>query len=230
MIDYIKSAELNNMGVSEFKAYVDKYPKSQKRVILVCDECGKERNSTMGSCHKLCRSCSQHKNWASKEMRDKQSKTTTEYYKSHPEARKKHSVRMKEYFKADPKRAEHHSETIKKYFSDPANAAAHSITMKKYYVDHPEAREAARLKAVEQWSNQDARRTASEIRSSSTAVMEILKNMHGGNDIIKHHYIYDNNDLSKYTTEMTRSNHAILHWNMRKSGIEVPHINIGGAI
>ena len=47
-----------------------------------------------------------------------------------------------------------------------------------------------------------------------------------GQLLVKHHYIYDHNDLSKYTTEMTRSRHSRLHMLMRKAGIIIPHINI----
>jgi len=52
----------------------------------------------------------------------------------------------------------------------------------------------------------------------------------GGNDIVKHHYIYDHNELLKYTTEMTRSKHAKIHAAMRKEEIVVPHINNRGNI
>lgn len=47
----------------------------------------------------------------------------------------------------------------------------------------------------------------------------------GGNDMVKHHYIYDHSDLSKYTMKVTRSKHAKIHAWMRKAGIVVPHIN-----
>ena len=50
--------------------------------------------------------------------------------------------------------------------------------------------------------------------------------MRGGNDICKHHYIYDESDLSKYTMKMTRSAHTRLHHNMQISGIKVPYINM----
>jgi hypothetical protein len=41
-----------------------------------------------------------------------------------------------------------------------------------------------------------------------------------------HHYIYDFNDLNKYTIEVTRSEHSTIHNNLRRIGLEVPHINI----
>ena len=47
-----------------------------------------------------------------------------------------------------------------------------------------------------------------------------------GEQMIKHHYIYDFNDLDKYTIEVTRSEHATIHHNIRRAGLEVPCINI----
>lgn len=50
--------------------------------------------------------------------------------------------------------------------------------------------------------------------------------MRGGNDILKHHYIYDHANPEKYTMKITRSKHAKIHMWMRRSGIKVPHINV----
>lgn len=55
----------------------------------------------------------------------------------------------------------------------------------------------------------------------------IFEMMRGGNDIVGHHHIYDHDDLSKYTIEMTRSQHGRLHRNMHLLGLKVPHINTG---
>ena len=49
----------------------------------------------------------------------------------------------------------------------------------------------------------------------------------GGDDLVNHHYIYDESDLSKYTMEMTRSQHMSLHRNMQLLGLKIPHINTG---
>lgn len=54
----------------------------------------------------------------------------------------------------------------------------------------------------------------------------VIANMYGGNDIVNHHYIYDHNDLTKYTTKTTRSIHTKIHRAMQKAGIIVPHINM----
>lgn len=52
-----------------------------------------------------------------------------------------------------------------------------------------------------------------------------IETMRGGNDIVTHHYIYDESDLSKYTVKMTRSDHTSLHNILKGLGYKVPHIN-----
>jgi len=41
-----------------------------------------------------------------------------------------------------------------------------------------------------------------------------------------HHYIYDHNDLSKYTIKISKSDHTKLHNLLQKLGYMIPHINI----
>ena len=47
-----------------------------------------------------------------------------------------------------------------------------------------------------------------------------------GQQMCKHHYIYDFNDLTKYIIIVTRSEHMTIHQNLRHAGLEVPCINI----
>lgn len=79
-----------------------------------------------------------------------------------------------------------------------------SIAKKKFYKGHPEAKQQIREIVQAFYDNMDD----------------------PGKQIVKHHYIYDESDLTKYTTEMTRAKHAQIHAAMRKEGIIVPHINI----
>jgi len=74
----------------------------------------------------------------------------------------------------------------------------------KFYKEHPEAVQKIKETVQKFYDNMDA----------------------PGQQIVKHHYIYDHNDLTKYTTEMTRATHAKIHMAMRKEGIKIPHINI----
>lgn len=53
----------------------------------------------------------------------------------------------------------------------------------------------------------------------------IYEAMRGGNDIIMHHWLYDDADLSLYTMPMTRSEHTSMHRRMQLDGYKVPHIN-----
>lgn len=50
--------------------------------------------------------------------------------------------------------------------------------------------------------------------------------MRGGHDLVRHHYIYDESDLSLNTIQMTRSDHTSLHNVLRKLGYIFPHINV----
>ena len=43
---------------------------------------------------------------------------------------------------------------------------------------------------------------------------------------LRHHYIYDHANPSLYIIEMKISDHGKLHKQMRKNGIEIPHINV----
>ena len=47
-----------------------------------------------------------------------------------------------------------------------------------------------------------------------------------GLEMCTHHYIYDFNDLTKYTIEVTRGEHTTIHHNLRRAGLQVPCINI----
>lgn len=50
--------------------------------------------------------------------------------------------------------------------------------------------------------------------------------MRGGNDIVKHHFIYDHNHPENHTVEITRAKHISHHAWMKRVGLEVPHINM----
>jgi hypothetical protein len=50
--------------------------------------------------------------------------------------------------------------------------------------------------------------------------------MRGGDDIVKHHYIYDHADLSLNTVQMTRSDHMSLHRLLQKLGYIILHVNV----
>lgn len=62
MIDWNKSAKLHDMKVDELKAYFEKFPKSQRKIMAICDDCNKKRCLQYRSYHNLCLTCSNTRN------------------------------------------------------------------------------------------------------------------------------------------------------------------------
>lgn len=67
--------------------------------------------------------------------------------------------------------------------------------------------------------------TRRKISEANTGENHGMYGIRGGNDMVKHHMIYDHGNLTKNIMTMTRSMHARLHQLFRKHGIEIPHIN-----
>lgn len=122
------------------------------------------------------------------------------------------------------------SKKMIEYYRYPKNRDAASERTARYFEDQ-DARDLASKRMIEKWLDPEYRDSQSKriINSDEYKLIhEInIENMKGGNDILKHHHIYDHNDLSKYTIEITRSEHGRLHRNMKFLGIKVPHINTG---
>ena len=57
MINWNESAKLNNCTVDELKAYFEKFPKSNKKIIRICDGCGGERKLCFVDHTDLCFKC-----------------------------------------------------------------------------------------------------------------------------------------------------------------------------
>lgn len=84
MIDYEKSAKLNNTSVEKLRNRFIKFPQSNKKIVAICDECGKERELCFCDYGDLCKSCGISKRWES------------------PEAREDHSMRLKKTYVENP--------------------------------------------------------------------------------------------------------------------------------
>lgn len=110
---------------------------------------------------------------------------------------------------SDSKEQEKQSKIQKERYQDPKERKKSSDAAIKMYKDDPSIKERISLGV----KNSESYRTSQ-------------KNQVGGDDICKHHYIYDFNDLNKYTIEVTRSEHATIHNNLRFAKLEVPYINI----
>lgn len=97
--------------------------------------------------------------------------------------------------------------------------------VKQWHKNHPEWGESHSKRMIKYSEDPDVRSANSDrIKNSESAWVE-HKRQRGGNDAVYHHYIYDDNDRSKYTIGMTRSDHQRLHRLLQKLGYIVPHIN-----
>ena len=82
MIDWEKSAKLNNMSVDDLKMWFDKYPSSGRRIIAICEglNCknkNKGREITFHGYTSLCKSCVNVESWKDENIRDKRIKNIT---------------------------------------------------------------------------------------------------------------------------------------------------------
>lgn len=167
LIDWNKSSELNGCNIDELKEYLVKHPKSRKRIITVCDNCGSERDVAFQSYRNLCHKCS------------------------------------------------HNTPTHKKTMSE---------ILTKRYTNQSERDDQSR-RAIKRYTNKSERDAQSIRMTESNAIKVNIDKMSGGNDIIKHHYIYDHSDLSLNVVQMTRSDHMKLHGLLRRLGYIIPHID-----
>lgn len=125
MIDWNKSAELNNTTMEELKAWVKKYPSSGKRIIAICNICSGERKIYFNQYRDLCQPCSkrtpkarkaarlkQIEQYSTQRARDAQSERVKRWHKNHTKWGKVHSEWMLEYCK-DPKVRKENSDRLK---------------------------------------------------------------------------------------------------------------------
>lgn len=197
MIDYGKSAELNGMEVEELKVYFEKFPKSEKRIIRICDSCGARREIYFYQYCDLCQPCSKK----TPESRDSARLKTLEQWEN-PEY---YNLQVKSH--------------IEFHKDNPEWAIEQSERLLRYHEDHPEVGELHSERTIEQFSTQKARDAQREAGRVGT------EKFIGGNDIINHHFIYDHNNPNQHIVKITRSQHASHHAWMRRNGLKVPHVN-----
>jgi hypothetical protein len=187
-INWAETIKLYNISEIELKEYFDKYPGSNKKVVVSCDnpKCKNfDRIVVYQMRRSLCRMCAQKKRFEDLLEHEKYSRSQKKRYEN-PEERKKTSEVM-----------------IKTHIDDP------TISERK-----------AKSQKI-RWENpEEHRKTAKSVKNFYDTLDD------PGQQIVRHHYIYDESDLSKYTMEMTRSKHMKIHQAMRKEKIEIPHINI----
>lgn len=239
MIEWDKSAKLNKMGINELKMWFKKYPSSGKRIIVICEGCNKEREIYFNAYRELCKHCAMKQESTIEKLRDAANSQW-----SVSGVREAHSDYMKQAFIDGDERFEKQGKSLKRFFKEnPDKLKEMSKRAKQYHIDHPEVAEYHSRVMIENYKDTEYRKRASEVRIEylkdhpefSVRMSEIVKNSPahhdasqakvGGYDIVMHHWLYDDADLSKYTMPMTRSEHTAMHWRMRADGYEVARIN-----
>ena len=153
MIDWEKSADLNEMSVDDLKAWFERYPRSGKRIVAACDGCGKGRNVSFSDYRGLCHSCAQKgyfedhpecldehlrrmkEYWADHEHRKENSERRIAYFKKHPEARVEVSKKTIEQW-SDPEVRDGMSRKMIEYYEDPEHCGENDIVGHHMIYDH----------------------------------------------------------------------------------------------
>lgn len=135
MIEWEKSAKLNNTSISELKIYFKKYSKSHKNIIAICDnpDCKKERKIEFKQYRDLCQICAIR----APENREHLRLKSLEYYENNPDALIKISEKSKEYW-SHPEHRDMMSEKSSEYYSYQENRDNMSRIKLQFYKDHPE--------------------------------------------------------------------------------------------
>lgn len=163
------------------------------------------------------------KQWAPQKVRNDQSKRLIQYHKDHPEIGDEMSKRMIQYYIDNPEAKNEMSEIMIQWNKDhPEAGKAHSEWMKEICSD-PEVLGAMSERTIEQFSDPEAREAA-----RLKALQFYAKIGDPGKQIVRHHFIYDHNNPDQHTVEITRAEHASHHAWMRRNGLEVPRVNAKG--
>ena len=206
-INWKKSAELNGMSEDEAKKYFERFPKSNKKVVAVCEGgCGcPDRIVSYYAYHDLCQSCAHKKS-----------------YQDDPTLSQRIGEGMKKAYQDDPTLSQRQSKATNKRYENPEERKKIGDGVKKAHRDDP---------TLSQRLSEGHKKSYRDDPTLSQRQTESMKNTCAemadpGQEICMHHYIYDFNDLEKYTIPVTRSEHTTIHHNLRRAGLEVPCINI----
>ena len=191
----------------------DKLSKIQKQFYIDNPEAGAENSARQIQWHK-----------DNPEADCEQSKKNIKYW-ANPDNREAAAERTRNYFLTHPEAVEAASLRWSKYWTDTEHRKEDSERQIAYLKEHPEKIDIFITRMKKYWSDQDNRDLQSDRISNSEAMKIAIENMVGGDDIVNHHRLYDDADLSKYTMPMTRSEHTSMHNRMRENGYEVSHIN-----
>lgn len=186
---------------------------SARKVVAVCDGCGEVRDVEYKGYRDVCNACAMKKRFVD---------DLTIGSRQGASLRQRHID--------DPTLSQTLSDAANRRWADPEARIAESARMVQYYIDHPEAVEKARDVAIEQWADPTAREIQSETLKASDLMHIESDRQRGGDDIVEHHFIYDHQNPSNHTVQITRSEHTAHHHWMNRAGLEVPHININNTM
>lgn len=126
-------------------------PKSDKKIVCICEGCGKVRIIDKNQYRDLCKKCVKR----TPEAREKARQIKVQYYIDHPEAGKEHSKKLIQYYidrpekrkiKSDqmiqyyidhPERIKDHIQYLNNYYTEEIRKI-HSQRMIQYYIDNPD--------------------------------------------------------------------------------------------
>lgn len=215
----------------------DLKPKSGKPIIAACDKCSRIRITTKAAYRDLCQPCAMEKIFENPDTHINMSNSQTERFEDPSEREKQRQAQIKHH-EEHPETAIKMAESSNKRWEDPLEREKTRQGMIKLY-ENPEEREKQRQAQKKRYEDSKERKKISDGGKKSYKDDPTRAEKHGelmkvhyaemdnpGQDIVRHHYIYDHNDLSLYTIEMTRGRHTRLHHILRRAEIEIPHINI----
>lgn len=177
MIDWNKSSKLNGMSVEELKAYFNKYPHSDRRIIRICDICKETSNVRFDGHSNLCNLCSKR----TPKFRESARLKTMEQF-SNLDARKMNRLKSLELWRDPEYRnklsgenhylfgehlSEKHKNNVAKamvnHYKDPLEREKRSLGMKKYHINHPNTRKKQSERSIERWKDPEFRNMMSDI-------------------------------------------------------------------
>jgi len=151
MIEWDKSAELNKMGIDELKTWFEKYPSSGKRIIVICEECNKEREIYFNAYRELCKHCAMkqesiieklsnaaNRQWSVSGAREAHSDYMRQAFIDGDKRFKKQGLSLRQFYKENPDKLEDMRLRNKEIFANESIKKEISLRNKKWRIENPD--------------------------------------------------------------------------------------------
>lgn len=148
MIDEARTLELFGYTSDELA------PKSNKQIVVRCDECGASRVLPKYTIRDLCRSCAAKKRCEDSDLRERQTAALKKTW-SDPDLRERQSIAQTNRW-SDSTERDRQSLAMKKRFEDPKEREQQSIRCRDGWAD-PEVRKTASIAHKKQWADPESR-------------------------------------------------------------------------